>query len=258
MKIEKINDRQIRFILTGEDLAARNLRLSELAYGNEKARRLFQDMMQEAFYQYGFAAENTPIMIEAIPLAAGSIVLVVTKVDNPEELDTRFSSFAPMAQEPHSQQSGQTSSIIDQLLQSIYHGTSKDQEEAALEEENQPEEGESSSVSKRRYMEQLQEFSLLHRLYRFDSMGTLLCAVSLCSPVNGVGSTLYRDEKKQICYLSVVMKDRDQVAASQKMLAALSEYGTSEPVTYARLEYLGEHCVTLLKDQALERLTESV
>ena len=99
MKIEKISNSQIRCILTGEDLASRQLRLSELAYGSEKARALFRDMMEQAAIQCGFDAENYPLMIEAIPLGADSIVLIVTKVDNPEELDTRFSNFAPDADE---------------------------------------------------------------------------------------------------------------------------------------------------------------
>ena len=37
MKIEKVNDHQIRCTLTREDLADRELKLSELAYGTEKA-----------------------------------------------------------------------------------------------------------------------------------------------------------------------------------------------------------------------------
>ena len=42
MKIEKINDNQIRCTLTRADLADRQLKLSELAYGSEKAKSLFQ------------------------------------------------------------------------------------------------------------------------------------------------------------------------------------------------------------------------
>ena len=40
MKIEKINDNQIRCILTREDLEQRQIRLSELAYGSDKAKSL--------------------------------------------------------------------------------------------------------------------------------------------------------------------------------------------------------------------------
>ena len=48
VKIEKINDTQIRCTLTSEDLADRRLKLSELAYGSEKAKDLFRDMMLQA------------------------------------------------------------------------------------------------------------------------------------------------------------------------------------------------------------------
>ena len=42
MKIEKINDNQIRCTLTRDDLNNRQLKLSELAYGTEKAKELFR------------------------------------------------------------------------------------------------------------------------------------------------------------------------------------------------------------------------
>ena len=48
MKIEKVSENQIRCTLTKEDLASRELQISELAYGTEKAKNLFRDMMQQA------------------------------------------------------------------------------------------------------------------------------------------------------------------------------------------------------------------
>ena len=97
MKIEKVNENQIRCTLTREDLAVRNLKISELAYGTEKAKTLFREMMQQANYEFGFEAEDIPLMIEAIPLNAECLVLLITKVEDPEELDTRFSKFAPIS-----------------------------------------------------------------------------------------------------------------------------------------------------------------
>ena len=123
MKIEKISNSQIRCILTGEDLASRQLRLSELAYGSEKARALFRDMMEQAAIQCGFDAENYPLMIEAIPLGSDSIVLIVTKVDNPEELDTRFSNFAPSVQKDAAP-AKEPPSPLSQLLKSMKENTS--------------------------------------------------------------------------------------------------------------------------------------
>ena len=69
MKIEKINDNQIRCTLTRDDLAQRQLKLSELAYGSEKAKSLFREMMQQAASEFGFESDNLPLMIEAIPTA---------------------------------------------------------------------------------------------------------------------------------------------------------------------------------------------
>ncbi len=95
MKIERVNENQIRCTLNKDDLASRQLKISELAYGSDKAKELFRDMMQQASYEVGFEAEDIPLMIEAIPISADCIVLIVTKVENPEELDTRFSKFSP-------------------------------------------------------------------------------------------------------------------------------------------------------------------
>ena len=78
MKIEKVNDNQIKCTLSREDLASRHLRISELAYGSPKARELFQDLMQQAQYELGCEADNLPLMIEAIPVSGECLVLIVT------------------------------------------------------------------------------------------------------------------------------------------------------------------------------------
>ncbi len=99
MKIEKVNDNQIRCTLTKEDLDSRKIKLSELAYGSDKAKGLFRDMMQQANTEFGFETNDIPLMVEAVPLSGGNIILMITKVDYPEELDTRFSKFSETGEE---------------------------------------------------------------------------------------------------------------------------------------------------------------
>ena len=99
MKIERINDNQIRCTLTSFDLSVRNINLVELAYGTEKARKLFREMIQKASNEVGFEAEDIPLMVEAIPLSSESIMLVITKIEDPEELDTRFAKFSPFTED---------------------------------------------------------------------------------------------------------------------------------------------------------------
>ena len=120
MKIEKVTDHQIRCTLTKADLADRELKISELAYGTEKAKNLFRDMMQQASYEFGFDADDIPLMIEAIPLNSECIVLVITKVEDPEELDTRFSKFAPSVHDEY--EDDDLGNTLDSMLQSLSEG----------------------------------------------------------------------------------------------------------------------------------------
>lgn len=90
MKIEKINDKQIRCVLTKEDLEDRKIRLSELVCGGEKARSLLRDMMLRASKELGFSFNNNPMVIEAVPTGKDQLVLILTRVDDPGELDARF------------------------------------------------------------------------------------------------------------------------------------------------------------------------
>lgn len=129
MKIEKINENQIRCTLTKADLEDRQIRLSELAYGTEKAKSLFRDMMQQANIEFGFEADNIPLMIEAIPISMDSIVLIITKVEDPDELDTRFSKFTPFSSSGNDTLSAPPAiegadDILD-LFQKVYDARSK-------------------------------------------------------------------------------------------------------------------------------------
>ena len=90
MKLERVNENQIKCTLSRGDLLERHINLNELAYGSEKARSLFREMLTRASYELDFNAEDIPLMIEAIPMAEDTIVLLITKMEDPEELDTRF------------------------------------------------------------------------------------------------------------------------------------------------------------------------
>ncbi|MCL1995213.1 MAG: adaptor protein MecA [Defluviitaleaceae bacterium] len=96
MKIEKISDNQIRFILNRNDLTDRGINFSELEYGSEKARDLFNDMMEQANIECGFTVDNALLMIEAIPITTDSIMVIVTKITNLnlKDFESRFNLFS--------------------------------------------------------------------------------------------------------------------------------------------------------------------
>ena len=116
MKIEKISETQIRCTLSRQDLADRDLKISELAYGSDKAKDLFRELMVQASYECGFEAEDIPLMIEAIPVSGDCLVLVVTKVEDPDELDTRFSNFSSF-RDSAEENTSVASSVAEELLE---------------------------------------------------------------------------------------------------------------------------------------------
>ena len=82
MKIEKISDKRLKILLTSEDLKQRNIKMAELAFGTEKTRDLFKEMMEIAGDECDFYAEDSQLMIEAIPLSLEAIVILITKIDD--------------------------------------------------------------------------------------------------------------------------------------------------------------------------------
>jgi len=87
MRIEKISDIQVKFILTNSDLEERNIKVTELAYGSEKTHRLFQEMMRQAHLECNFESDNIPLMVEAMPVGKSHVVIVVTKIGDSKEAE---------------------------------------------------------------------------------------------------------------------------------------------------------------------------
>jgi adapter protein MecA 1/2 len=235
MKIEKLNDNQIRCTLTQADLTARQLKLSELAYGTEKARSLFRDMMQQASFDFGFEADNIPLMIEAIPTSSESVVLIITKVEDPEELDTRFSKFTPYgASEPNaldllSKLEG-AESFLD-LFNKVKDVTqdSKSSTETPIKE----------------------EISL--RLFSFDTIDTVIAAAQTLSLAYNGSSTLYFDNDASL-YVLAMTGTNHSVSDFNKICNMLSEYGTIERASGVSLAFLEEHCKIIISDNAIQKL----
>ncbi len=94
MKQERINDNKVRFILDRQDLEERNLEITDLSYGSPGAKELFDELMQLAKEEMGLDEGAHPMMVEAIPMAGSGLVVNISRVmDNPDELDPRFSRF---------------------------------------------------------------------------------------------------------------------------------------------------------------------
>lgn len=252
MKIEKLSENQIRCTLNKSDLAARQLKISELAYGSEKAKKLFQDMMQQASYEFGFEAEDIPLMIEAIPVSADCIVLIVTKVDDPEELDTRFSKFAPFKgnKPADTVEIDGADNIID-IFQKLCESKLKNLPQKPEEKKSEP----AAQNPENPDASQASENSIrLIRLYSFPGLDDVIAASHGMNGFFTGNNTLYR-EGEDGGYQLVLHQSDCTPEEFNKVCNILSEYGVGRAFTPAGEAYLREHG-TLIAENALQKLLE--
>lgn len=218
MKIERINDKQIRCTLTTADLISRQLKLSELAYGTDKAKSLFREMMEQAHDEVGFEAEDIPLMIEAIPLSSDSIVLIITKVDDPEELDSKLSKLSP----------GISGDDTADDVPSIYEKLDGADPSAPMN---------------------------LVRIYSFQNLEGVIRAAHMLHLLYTGPNSLYKEPDTNDYFLVLTRNDSD-AASFCKVCNMLSEYGVQNLSSGATLAFLEEHCECIISTYAIQKLSK--
>lgn len=89
MKIEKISDTQVKFIFSKTDLLDRNINIDELILPTDKTQELFHDIMEQAMEECGFSVDDSPIMVEAVPVALDGIMIIVTKIQDKDKFKNK-------------------------------------------------------------------------------------------------------------------------------------------------------------------------
>lgn len=255
MKIEKVNENQIRCTLTKEDLADRQIKISELAYGSEKAKSLFRDMIEQANYEFGFEADDIPLMIEAIPLSGENIILQITKVEYPEELDTRFSRFSE-GEEDQEESNPDTALFsntqgADDIL-GLFQKMKEDLEEQIEEKEKQVE-NISLELPKTKKRESVTpELSeTLTKMFEFGKLEQVERLANVLAGYYTGENDLYKDEHKNRFYL-LVRKSKHSPEEFNKVCNVISEYAVQKKYTSATEAFFLEHGKSILKGNALE------
>lgn len=261
MRIEKINENSICCTLTSFDLSVRNLNLRELAYGSEKAKKLFDEMMTKASNEVGFNADNTPIMIEAIPLSSDSIKLIISKVPDPEELDTRFSRFT---QNPAAKKDGDN--WLNRLTAALLEGAEGlvGQLQKLNDEAKKPEAGaakevpatseSASGTDQAGPADQAHRRSDDYRAFSFDDMDAAINACKAATAFTGE-SRLYRNPYNGLYVLIVECADAGNENFS-RACNVIAEYGRMLRTVQNTLSYYEEHYKPIVKSDAVHKLAQ--
>ena len=239
MKIEKLNDNQIRCTLTRADLADREIKLSELVCGTEKAKSLFHDMMQKAHSEFGFEAEDMPLMIEAVPAASDTIVLIITKVDDADELDSKFSKFGASLNDSESRKRN----VLDKL----------EGAEEILDLINRVKDAVSETVKP--VTDNVETVAMPKiRLFSFATLDYVIHASHLLKNMYHGANTLYKDTPNNVYILALTQSEHSPTEFN-RVCNMLSEYGCMEKALPSILAYLEEHCEVIVSTDAIQQLS---
>ena len=248
MKIERINENSIRCTLTSFDLSVRDLNIRELAYGTEKVRKLFREMMIQANNEVGFEAENTPLMIEAVPMVGDSIQLIITKVDDPEELDTRFSKFSPSPKQTSAASdwlrkfASEVLEGVNQSLQNLQQGGTAEGKKTAGNESEKQEAPQPAAADAADF-----------RVFAFESLDRTAEACRMAAFFPGQSTLYKRDSDKS--YI-LVLREQDCTGEEfSKACNIIAEYGRKLPAVQSTLAYFDEHYKLISGNGAVRKLS---
>jgi adapter protein MecA 1/2 len=270
MKLERLSENQIRCTLNKADLADKQMLLNELAYGTDKARELFRELMQQASDELGFEVDNIPLMIEAIPVSQDCLVLIITKVEDPEELDTRFSRFTkpivqdeddyefdefddmeelPFADEQTEDDAPNNfrNSPLGQLLESI-----GDLAGGIMNATNQVNNGAAVSTNEGKTEARSKD---VYRIYAFKKLDDVIVSAKLVDKIYKSENTLYKNPQDSRFYL-YMSKNKNTDTEFVRCCNMIGEYGSKVRATYSTRNHMDEHFKLIVAGTALQTLAK--
>lgn len=266
MKIERLSENQIRCTLNKADLAEKEIMLTELAYGTDKAKELFRELMEQASIELGFEVDNIPLMIEAIPVNPDCLILIITKVEDPDELDTRFSRFTKHLEAARAYAESEEEDDDDEEDEDEpelpFSGNAPAGTEGLFEALSNLTEGLSALSAKRNgkvigkpVEAKSDENKKSFRLYGFKNLDNVILSANSVKGIYDSTNTLYKNPKDNRFYLYLT-RDNNTDTEFIRTCNILGEYGNKLSTNYAGPSYLNEHYKVIIKANALQTLSE--
>lgn len=255
MKIERLSENQIRCTLYKSDLADKELLLTELAYGTDKAKELFRELMQQASNELGFEVDNIPLMIEAIPVSQECLVLIITKVEDPEELDTRFSRFTKPLGIGATEEDEDEDSINDAEEQAHQAADGLIEALGNLAEGLSALGGSRMAKKVKEAVQQADTEREVFRVYAFKNLDQVIVSAKNVRHIYKSENTLYKNPQDSQFYLYLT-KDNNTDGEFVRTCNLISEYGNKIRTTYATPSHMEEHFKLIIDGNALQTLSE--
>lgn len=218
MKIEKISENQLKFILTKDDLQDKDVKLEELSTHSSKAQSLFRDIMEQAMDEYDFSATNSPVMVEAASIADDGIMIIVTKID---ATDNEFDNFRMFQQDDFNKQDPRKRFKRRSFNKTSYNASNKK----------------------------------IISIVSFSSIDDVFDGCSRCTTTETTESFLLKFEKKYYLIINYDMSTLEDIIDKNDLF--LSEYGSKHIQSNLTTAYLREHGEIVIDSDAIGKLVKT-
>ena len=235
MKIEKLNENQLKITLAPEDLSIRGLALNELSYGSTKTKDLYNELIEQALNEFGFENEEGALVIEAIPTSKGNLIIFITKNNASDDLDTRFSRFSPDLYNNLDDDENDFIPLTDILKTNKQTDSTAKPDEKNSKEKNFFSEGSS-------------------KIFIFNSLEAVSeLAFNIKNLFSGK-SSLYKNPQSKLYFLILenYPADKDNFG---KVCNIASEFSTQNKSNYATTAVITEHCEKIIGSDAVTILS---
>ncbi len=254
MKIEKINDRQICCVISSEDLANNQLKLSELAFGSAKAKMFFRDLMMKARQTCGFDGLNSPLMIEAVPQPPDSLKLIITKMNGPKPQMNEEGEEDMPEKAPRLDLHFQGVDGVLNLIRDLREGKTPEKAAPAGAPAENPFGAAAEQAGREKQKEPRFDGTVIEA-FRFSDLDSVIQAAIALKNVYDGENSLYT-ETAQDTYLLTLRCTTETPEEFNKYCNVLTEYAIPVHCSESGEYYLKEHGNELIADNALQVLAD--
>ncbi len=233
MKIERLNENQLRFTVWTRDLPDEDFTIADLAGQTEKAEELIKYMMNKAREEFGFSFDEKPIVVEAIPVNKDCIVFLVTKVDEEEEEQDKFKYIEKLKKQAM------------EMAKSFKENGIKNEDDTVVDEVDKTPQPQDEKTGR----------LLPYMIYSSSDMENFVTAARVVKDFYDSDNTLYKKEN-DITYYLVVTHNRNSDDEFTYLCDTLKEFTEPYKFTYTTKYYFEEHYKKILDGDALQRLAE--
>jgi len=260
MKIEKINDSSLRFILAKEDLEERNMTVKDFITNSSKTQEFIRELMYQALEEFEFDGIDEPLIIEAAANLNDGVVITVsrvgdskteTKISNAEEIK----SLIPLSLGERKFRKADIEDCNDKNIHNYSNNINLDEDTDEPIKNYFTDDKQRNDIFERMFSEASRKTKFYDDkrivIYSFDSIDILCSACERIVNIFSGNSSVYKYENKFYLILSNT-NPNDKLILSD-IYPILGEYGTHNQSNLLSEYFLDEHGEKIISENAVKK-----